>query len=151
MLELEEALARVLSAMPPPAEEVISLSKADGRVVNRTVHSPMDLPPFDNSSMDGYAVRSADLTLAKAESPVRLRLAGRVPAGESFPGEVNSGTCVRLFTGSPVPRGADAVVMQEDTRVESEQAVAFLEGVVAGENIRWRGEDVRAGQALPQA
>jgi molybdopterin molybdotransferase len=68
--------------------------------------------------MDGYAVRAADVASAKPGSPVRLRLLGRVAAGETFTGELSGGDCVRLFTGSPLPRGADAVTMQEDTRTE---------------------------------
>jgi molybdopterin molybdotransferase len=114
------------------------------------VRSPIDLPPFDNSSMDGYAVRASEVLLASAQSPVRLRLAGRVAAGETLQSEMQPGSCVRLFTGSPMPRSADAVVMQEDTRVlpESPNEILILSPVERGENIRLAGEDVRHGAIL---
>src|SRR5437879_2970503 len=78
MLEFEEALARILSAIPPPAGEVVPLNRACGRVLLEPAASPIDLPPFDNSAMDGYAVQSKDVASATAASPVRLRLSGRV-------------------------------------------------------------------------
>src|SRR5437879_4609467 len=118
MLELEEALARVLAIMPSPVSETVPLGAAHGRIATARVVSRIDLPVFDNSAMDGYAVRAADVTSAKPDAPVRLRLAGRVAAGESFTGEMVARTCIRVFTGSPLPSGADAVVMQEDTRVD---------------------------------
>src|SRR5437868_3033289 len=123
MLELEEAVARILAAVPPVTSESVALDNAHGRVLSEPVVSPIDLPGFDNSAMDGYAVRAADLTPAKRESPVRLRVAGRAAAGETFNGEVAAGSCVRLFTGSPLPGGADGVVMQEDTRAEPDENV----------------------------
>jgi molybdopterin molybdotransferase len=150
MLEMEEALARILATIPPPTGESIALGEASGRVLLEPVVAPLDLPPFDNSSMDGYAVRSCDLAAAHQESPIRLRLIGRVAAGASFAGEVEPGTCVRLFTGSPLPLGADAVVMQEDTSVDSEHAedVRFRAAVETGENVRRHGEDVKRGARL---
>jgi molybdopterin molybdotransferase len=119
MLELEEALARILAMVPPAVSERVVLGDAHERVLTEPVFSDIDLPPFDNSAMDGYAVRAEDVAGAKPDLPARLRLVGRVAAGEMFDGEITGGTCVRLFTGSPLPRGADAVVMQEDTRVEA--------------------------------
>jgi molybdopterin molybdotransferase len=153
MLEFEEALARVLAAAPTPISESVSLNDAPGRVLVEPIRSPIDLPIFDNSSMDGYAVRATDVALAKPTSPVRLRLAGKVAAGEVFPGEVTAGTCVRLFTGSPLPSGANAVVMQEDTRVDSNAPgeVLILTQAQPGENVRPRGEDVRRGSLLAEA
>ena len=153
MLELEEALAGILAAVPPPRAESIPLSDADGRVLAERVQSPIDLPVFDNSAMDGYAVCASDVASANPESPVRLRLAGKAPAGEVFAGEVVAGICVRLFTGSPLPQGADAVVMQEDTRVESNApgGVLFLRPAKPGENVRLRGEDLERGATLAEA
>jgi molybdopterin molybdotransferase len=103
--------------------------------------------------MDGYAIRAADVALAAPTSPVRLRLVGKVAAGEVFPGEVTAGTCVRLFTGSPLPPGANAVVMQEDTRVDSNAPgdVLVLTQAQTGENVRPHGEDVRRGSPLAEA
>jgi molybdopterin molybdotransferase len=150
MLELEDALARILAAMPAPVAETAALAEADGRVLAETVRSPVALPPFDNSSMDGYAVRAGDVLSAGAGKPVRLRLAGRVAAGQTFPGEIEPGACVRLFTGSPLPRGADAVIMQEDTQVEPGRPneVLVLDPVKLWENVRFEGEDVKAGAPL---
>jgi len=153
MLELEEALARVLEAVPPPTVEDVPLNRAVGRVLAEPVRSLIDLPIFDNSAVDGYGVRAADVASAKAASPVRLRLAGKAAAGEVFAGEVTPGTCVRLFTGSPLPSGADAAVMQEDTRVgpNAPGEVLIQEAVKPGENVRWRGEDLKSGATLAVA
>jgi molybdopterin molybdotransferase len=111
------------------------------------------LPPFDNSAMDGYAVRAADVAEARPEAPVRLRLLGRVAAGQTFTGELRAGGCVRVFTGSPLPRGADAVVMQEDTKAATKgsEEVLFLDGAKPWENVRLQGEDVRKGVTLAKA
>jgi molybdopterin molybdotransferase len=153
MLELEEALAQILAAIPPPVGESIPLSDASGRVLAERIQSPIDLPSFDNSAMDGYAVRAADVASATPAAPVRLRLIGKAAAGEPFAGEVAPGTCVRVFTGSPLPCGADAVAMQEDSRVEPNAAteVLFLAAANAMENIRPRGQDVRRGAVLAAA
>ena len=153
MLELEEAVARILAALPEPVAEVVPLREAYGRFLTAPVHAPVDLPPFDNSSMDGYAVRAVDVTSASPESPIRLSLAGRAPAGATFPGELAAGGCVRLFTGSALPRGADAVVMQEDTRVHADQPdqVLVLQSVRQWENVRFQGEDVKRGGTLAEA
>lgn len=153
MLELEEALARILAAIPTPVSEQISLSQAYGRILTQPVLAPMDLPPFDNSAMDGYAVRAADLASATAEAPVQLRVLGRVAAGESFAGHVVSGGCVRLFTGSPLPKGADAVVMQEDTHPAAAETgeILVLDTVRPWENVRFAGEDAKRGALLAEA
>src|SRR5262249_40278187 len=121
MLELEEAVERILSVVPKPVSERCGLPHAHRRIVTQRVCAAMDLPGFDNSSVDGYAVRAADVAAASSGAPAQLRLIGRVAAGDTFDGELAAGTSVRLFTGAPMPRGADAVVMQEDTRVESER------------------------------
>jgi molybdopterin molybdotransferase len=153
MLEFEEALARVLAAVPATTIEYVSLSGSAGRVLAEQVRSPIDLPVFDNSAMDGYGLRAADVASAKPDSPARLRLAGRIAAGEVFAGKVTAGTCVRLFTGSPLPAGADAVVMQEDTRVEpgAPGEVLILAPAVPGENVRSRGGDVKRGSTIVSA
>jgi molybdopterin molybdotransferase len=153
VLDLETALARVLAALPPPQSELLPLPAAAGRLLAESVCSPFDLPLFDNSAMDGYAVRAADVQGARPESPIRLVVRARIPAGETFRGELSPGQCARLFTGSPMPGGADAVVMQEDTRVDATRPdeVLVCDKVVPGENIRHRGEDVRRGAALLNA
>ena len=147
MLDLEKALARLLSTLPPAKPERIPLAESAGRFLAEKIISPLDLPVFDNSAMDGYAVRAADVTGANASLPVALKLAAKIPAGEMFAGELCAGECARLFTGAPMPRGADAVIMQEDTSVEGER-ILILDSVATGENIRRRGEDVRQGAPL---
>jgi molybdopterin molybdotransferase len=150
MLELEEAITRILAALPAPQSESVSLQEANRRFLLEPVSSTIDLPVFDNSAMDGYALRAEDVLAAKVDAPVRLGLVGRVVAGEVFPGEVKSGTCVRLFTGSPMPKGADSVVMQEDTRTAPDKPgeILVLDAVRPWENVRFRGEDVRSGTSL---
>jgi molybdopterin molybdotransferase len=152
MLQLEQAIERILESLPAPQLESIALTEAHCRVLAQSICSQIDLPPFDNSAMDGYAVRAEDLREAKPETPVRLRLIGRIAAGESATSVIKAGECVRVFTGSPLPSGADAVVMQEDARVDPAKPdeVAVLEAVRAWENIRLRGEDVRFGATLGQ-
>lgn len=153
MFDLETALARVLAALPSPEAETITLTQAAGRVLAETVRSPVDLPHFDNSAMDGYAVRAAEVRDAKPVAPVRLHVKVRIPAGEAFSGKLAAGECARLFTGSPMPRGADAVVMQEDTRTDSNRPdeVLICDAVREGENVRRQGEDVRKGAVLQEA
>ncbi len=147
MIELEDALQRILRALPVPQPDEVSLSEATGRILLESVASVVDLPPFDNSAMDGYAVRADDVKGAGAEAPVRLRVIGRVEAGQTFSGKVGTGECVRLFTGSPLPTGADAVVMQEDTRIDSSkpEEVLIVDEAKPWESVRLRGEDVRKG------
>lgn len=152
-LELEAALARIMAAVPAPIHENIPMGEAQGRVLVERILAPINLPVFDNSSMDGYAVRAKDVAAANPQAPVRLRLAGRVAAGQTFSGEVPAGACVRLATGSPMPSGADAVVVQEDTQVEPGAAgeILILEAAKPWENVRLRGEDVKSGAALVEA
>ena len=150
MLELAEAQQRILAAVRPLPTEAVCLGEAFGRIVNENLLSPIDLPSFDNSAMDGYAVRSADLALAQATNPVALRLIGKIPAGEIFQTEIKPGECARIFTGSPLPPGADSVAMQEDTAPAPEKPdhILFLDATKPWENIRFRGEDVKAGTTL---
>ena len=150
MLELEDAIGRILAAIPSGGPELIPLSAAHGRVLLETVVAPIDLPPFDNSAMDGYAVRARDTAGASRDNPVRLKLAGKIAAGETAAAIVEPGCALRIFTGSPMPAGADSVVMQEDTMTDAEDPdyVSVLEPTRAWENVRLRGEDVRAGSKV---
>lgn len=147
MLSLEHAIERILSALPPARSEVVSLTAALDRYAAAPVAAPIPLPPFDNSAMDGYAVRAEDVAGASRERPVKLRVLGRMSAGESSSCEVAAGTCVRVFTGSMLPPGADAVVRQEDTEVSDDapDLIRVLDSVRPWENVRLRGEDVKGG------
>ncbi|HLX69749.1 MAG TPA: gephyrin-like molybdotransferase Glp [Verrucomicrobiae bacterium] len=148
MLELEQAVEKILGAIPSANSERVPLSEAHKRVATEPIIAAIDLPPFDNSSVDGYAVRASDVAQASSQSPVVLKLAGKVAAGENFSGELSAGQSIRIFTGSPLPVGADAVVMQEDTRVDGASEVCFLDSVKPWENVRFRGEDVKSGRTV---
>lgn len=147
MIEVEEAVTRIVATVAPLPAETVALAEAAGRILAENVTAPISLPGFDNSAMDGYALRAADVRQATADNSVTLHCVGTAPAGTHFQGSIQPGTCVRIFTGSPVPAGADAVVMQEDTRASGDQ-IAVLDGVKPWENIRLCGEDVKAGSVL---
>ena len=152
MLELTEARNRIIAAIQPLGFEPVPLFVAHGRFAAETVTSPIDLPVFDNSAMDGYAVRGEDLALANGDNPICLPLAGEIAAGGIFPGDLGSGKCVRLFTGARLPRGTNAVVMQEEVWIDQQQAgsVWFSTAIRPWENVRLRGEDVERGAVLVQ-
>lgn len=146
-LSAAEAQALIASRARSLGPESVELSRAAGRVLAETIVAPEDLPGFDHSAMDGYAVRSRDLRGASSERPASLSLRGRLAAGCSPGLEVRSGEAARIFTGAPLPAGADAVVMQERAR-EAEGRVRFDAPARPGQHVRSRGEDVRAGQEL---
>jgi molybdopterin molybdotransferase len=150
MLPLAEAQRRVLAALTPLPPESARLQDAAGRFLRECVQAPFDLPQFHNSAMDGYAVRSGDLGPASPEQPVTLRRVGSLAAGEGAAKPVAPGTCARIFTGAQLPPGADAVVAQENAAVAPgcSASVSFCAPVRPGENVRWRGEDARAGDLL---
>ncbi len=157
MLEIQEAQARLRAGLTPAAEkERIPLTEAAGRVLAEAVAAPLDHPPFDNSSMDGFAVRAAELSAAGPQTPVRLRVVGEAAAGGAAGPRVETGTAVRIMTGAPLPDGADAVVPVEATDAGGRGAadlpdeVGILQAVAAGAYVRRRGEDLAAGAlALP--
>jgi len=150
MITPEEALSLIASSVGPLPARTVSLSEAEGCVLAEALTARLDLPPFDNSAMDGYAVRASDLAGASREAPVSLRLCGEAPAGSPSALSVAPGDAVRILTGAPVPVGADAVVMQEKTEREGERVLFFL-APSAGANIRPRGEDVKTGAPLLSA
>lgn len=149
---LETALQSILDQVSPLGSESITLSQATGRRVFNPLSSSVDLPPFDNSAMDGYAVRAQDVGTARADHPVTLNRIDRIPAGSTSNFHVREGTCIRIFTGSPLPSGADAVVMQEDTRIveNDPNLIQILDKAAPWENIRFKGEDVSRGKTLLQ-
>jgi molybdopterin molybdotransferase len=145
MLSLDDALARLLGAVAPlPASEHETLSTFDalGRVLQQAVRATLDVPPQDNTSMDGYAMRAADVSATGAVLPISQR----IPAG-SVGEPLQPGTAARIFTGAQVPAGADAVVMQEQCEVVGE-GVRVDAMPTAGQWIRRRGEDVRADHVV---
>ncbi|MCW8904496.1 molybdopterin molybdotransferase MoeA [Sedimenticola sp.] len=146
MKPLEEALALLLAHAQAVSEhELVPLAEANGRVLAEPVVSKINMPPWDNSAMDGYAVNRADLKSA----PSTLAISQRIPAGAA-PQPLAAGTAARIFTGAPVPPDADAVVIQEVCVQEGEQ-VTINELPEPGANIRYAGEDTRIGQEVLQA
>jgi molybdopterin molybdotransferase len=143
LMSVEEALEVILGGARPVAEtETVATVAAAGRVLAAPVVSALDVPPLDNSAMDGYAVRAAEC----ASGAARLRVAQRIPAG-AVGRPLEPGTAARIFTGAPVPPGADAVVPQEQTEADGEHVVV-KHAPHAGEWIRRAGEDIRAGAEI---
>ncbi len=140
MLSVEDALERVLAAFSPLPPETVSVNEAYGRVLVEPVTARITQPPQAVSAMDGYAVRAADV----ANVPARLRVIGEVPAGGLFGRALEAGEAVRIFTGAPLPEGADSIVIQEDTEREGE-AVVVREAPQAGAYVRARGLDFNEG------
>ena len=143
MLTAQQALNHLLSHAQTVSEsEKVAMQAALGRVLAENVNSLVDVPPLDNTAMDGYAVRSADI----ATPGKTLKIAQRIPAG-SMGTQLEAGTAARIFTGAPVPPGADAVVMQEDCATDSEtNQVTINIAPTLGQWIRRRGEDLTAGK-----
>jgi len=145
VISVDEALATVLGAVEPLGVERVPLLDALGRVLAQEVRSPRDIPGFDNSAMDGFAVRSADVAGATADNPVRLTVTETVPAGKMPSHEVHPGQAARTMTGAPIASGADAIVPVEQTR-ESGNQVEILTSAPPHAFVRPRGEDVKQGE-----
>ena len=140
MISVEQALTRVLAAFGPLPAETVGLGAALGRVLAEPVAARVSQPPQAVSAMDGYAVRAADV----AQVPVTLEQIGEAPAGQAFEGRLGAGETVRIFTGGPLPEGADAIVIQEDTEAEGTR-VTIKEAVPAGHYVRPAGLDFKQG------
>ncbi len=144
LLPVEDARTRILKGVKALGGEDVSLADARGRVLSRPLKARRNQPPFDGSAMDGYAVVSSDL----ANVPVSLKVIGVSAAGHRFTGKVRSGEAVRIFTGAPMPRGADAVVIQENTERQSADHISVLQGVAPAQNVRFEGLDFKRGEVL---
>jgi molybdopterin molybdotransferase len=147
MIQLEEAIPRILKQIPILGIERLNLLQAQGRVLGEDIIAPRHIPPWDNSAMDGYAVRWADIQKASAINPALLKVLADLPAGRVYKGRVGSGEAVRIMTGAPLPRGADTVVQVEDTE-PSTAGVMIFAAPRKGKNIRRAGEDVKAGERI---
>ena len=147
MQNVDDYLAEILAAIRPLTPRELSLEDADGGVLAEDITAQWPLPPFDNSAMDGYAVRAADLAAATAEHPVTLPVTGEVAAGDTREHQVAPGSCVRIMTGAPMPAGADAVVPVELTDGGIAQ-VAIREAARPGDSVRRAGGDAAPGDAL---
>ena len=149
-LTVEEAQTTILGLTHPLGAETLTASQAANRVLAESIDSGRRQPPNDCSAMDGYAVRVADLRGASAESPVTLPVVFEVAAGGHAAGPIKAGEVARIFTGAPLPAGADAVVRQEDTRV-ADADVEILVSPASRENVRDAGEDFDVGDRLIEA
>src|ERR1700704_500461 len=140
MLTVAEARARIVQAFAPLPAEQVSLANALGRVLAEPIHARLTQPPFAVSAMDGYAVRAADV----ATVPVTLKLVGYAPAGSAYGSPLKPGEAVRIFTGAPLPNGADAIVIQENTKATGD-SVLVKEAAPTGRYVRPAGLDFRLG------
>ncbi|MGA0017592.1 MAG: molybdopterin molybdenumtransferase MoeA, partial [Burkholderiaceae bacterium] len=152
LMALEDAWQQLLAQASPLPAVVCATEEAAGRVLRQDLVAELDVPGFDNSAMDGYAVRAAD-----AQVGVRLPVSQRIAAGHAGTALV-AGEAARIFTGAPMPDGADAVLMQEDAQVQDDGTITPLAAVPVGQFVRRRGEDMahgdrvlRAGTPLPPA
>ena len=158
MISVDEALEYILKHFKPLEPEEVEILEALDRVLAEDVCSDMDIPPFANSAMDGYAVRAADTTGASREHPVTLRVVADVAAGHTTEARVEPGTTIRIMTGAPLPEGADTVIRVEDTSDwarprrergrEPSTKVEVYHAAEPGENVRPAGEDIRRGELV---
>ncbi len=151
-ISLEEARRRLAAAIRPVARaERVRLADAAGRVVARAVTSAIDVPPFARSAMDGYAVIAADTAGAAQAVPARLRLVDRIYTGQMPRATIGGGTCAEIATGAPMPQGADAVVIVEDTAKGADDTVEIFASASPGQNLSRRGADISAGALVVAA
>ncbi len=148
MLDHAEAKRRILEEVTPLPAEERPFSECLGAVLATALVAPHPMPRFDNSAVDGFAVRAVEVTSASATSPVSLQSLGYVPAGNPGDWELQPGQCVQVATGAPTPRGADAVVMKEDATLHEDGRVSIREAVRPRENMRYQGEDINTGEEL---
>jgi len=147
MITVEDALANILAKIEPKGMEKVSITESLGRILAEDVRARRSNPPLDNSAMDGYAVIAGDIQSATPESPVQLELVDEVAAGAVGKIMLKPKQAIRIMTGAPIPPGADAVLMQEDTD-KNGSAILAKDKATVGENIRRAGEDVKEGEVV---
>ncbi|MBP1753506.1 MAG: molybdenum cofactor biosynthesis protein MoeA [Geobacteraceae bacterium] len=138
----EEARSCILDAINPLGVEKVEILESLGRVLAEDIFAPWDMPLWNNTAMDGYAVRAEDCS-----KPVSLKISGFLPAGENMATSIEPGTAIKILTGAPIPPGADAVVPFEETE-ESADTVSIKVAVKVGDHIRFKGEDVKTGELI---
>jgi molybdopterin molybdotransferase len=157
MLTVEEALQKILDEITVLDTENVSILDSLGQVLAEDVHSVINVPPLDNSAMDGYAVRAADTKGASEKTPVILKVIDTVFAGGISRKEVTPGTAIRIMTGAPMPKGSDSVIQFEDTDEEKRKKespdkpltqVKIFSTAKSGQNVRYAGEDVKRGALI---
>jgi molybdopterin molybdotransferase len=147
MIPVHEAIQRIIEQIPKLGKERVGILQAQGRVLGEDIFSSRNIPPWDNSAMDGYALRYPDIQKVSADNPVFLKVLSDLPAGRVFEGVVGPGQAVRIMTGAPLPEGTDTVVPVEET-AKMEGRVKILSSLPLGSNIRRAGEDVQAGEKV---
>ena len=148
MLTPEEALHLILEHAPVLEFQSVPLEESEGRVLAEELFARFELPPFDNSAMDGFAVNAADIEGASQDRPVKIKTLDVVRAGSQSRFPLQPGQAIKIMTGAPIPEGADAVVMKEFTSMDQDKWVSVLRAPKKQENIRLQGEDIRVGQSL---
>jgi molybdopterin molybdotransferase len=148
MIDFSHALDIVFKHLPDLQTQACNLENASSFYLAEDIRSPLDLPPFDNSAMDGYAVRSEDTKKATPHHAVELTLIGRIQAGDQFPGSVASGAATGIATGAPLPDGADAVIPVEFTAKKTDHTVLIFRPVRKSENVRFAGEEVKQSEII---
>jgi len=151
MLTVDEAQTRILAHLRPQPAEVVPLAEALGRVLATSITAPVAIPPWDNSAMDGYAVRAEDTAGASEQSPVGLDVLEVIGAGSVATRSVGPGQCAAIMTGAPMPPGADGVVVVEDTDGATEGPVSIRCASHPGKHVRREGEAVRIGDTVAEA
>jgi molybdopterin molybdotransferase len=155
MISIEDALDLILAQTEPTEIEEVGIVESLGRVIARDLTSDIDIAPFDNTSMDGFALRSIDIEAASPENPVTLDVVAHIGAGYVYEGTVLPGTAVRIMTGAPIPAGADAVVKIEKVTWTGDggtgEKATFIAPSSVGENIRPHGEECFAGEVIIRA
>ncbi len=147
MIKFENALNHILSSISPLGVEKVNITNALGRVLSEDIYAGRDIPPIDNSAMDGYGITAEDTMGASRENPLLFDVIEDVPAGYTPTKIVGFAEATRIMTGASVPRGVDAVVPVEDTELDGNRVKIFAE-VQTGQNVRYTGEDVREGELV---
>jgi molybdopterin molybdotransferase len=147
MITVDEALEKILSHIHTLGIEKVSLSEVLGRVIAEDIYARRNIPPLNNSGMDGYALRSEDIQRTSPQDPVRLEVVEDLPAGFISKKKLERGQAIRIMTGAPIPEGANTVVPVEETKKEG-RFVLILKATVPDENIRKSGEDVKKGECV---
>ena len=144
MIEFEEAYGLVLKETKTLGREVVRIEEAIGRVLTEEITSDMDIPPFNKSAMDGYALSSREVK----DIPMVLKVKSRIKAGKYYKGKLGEKESLKIMTGAPLPEGADCVVMKEDTEILSDGSLKILKKPSLGENVCFKGEDVKKGKVV---
>jgi len=154
MISVDEALDKILSHIRPLGFEKVSLLDSLGRVIAEDIYAGRNIPPLDNSAMDGYAVRWEDIRDASQDHPIRLEVIEDLPAGFASTRTLEKGKAIRIMTGAPVPKGADTVIPVEESKkvadlnLQEDRFVLIFKAAAPGENIRKSGEDVKQGDRV---